>query len=218
MFHHEDSRNLKEGEELLQEVRRSLWSFFRHIVLAALFLFGPFFLLFPLLRIGSWGLLFFVVLLMIGGVLTLRAIILYRRNVLYITTERLIDVDQGGFFSHTVSETTYEKIQDVSYARTGVWQTVTGIGTVLIQTAGGGANLEAKDVRNPAAVHALIMNVQRERAALPSDQMSAEELLRLADRLKRGIGSAAFQTLVTPDLGRPGPSAKRPVPLKKKGR
>ncbi|MBI4415096.1 MAG: PH domain-containing protein [Candidatus Kerfeldbacteria bacterium] len=218
MFHHEDSRNLKDGEELLQEVRRSLWSFFRHIVLAALFLFGPFFLLFPLLRIGEWGLLLFALLLAVGGVLTLRAIILYRRNVLYITTERLIDVDQRGFFSHVVSETTYDKIQDVSYARTGVWQTVTGIGTVFIQTAGGGANLEAKDVRNPASVHALIMNVQRERAELPSERMSAEELLHLAERLKHGIGSAEFQTLVASDTDRPNQSAQGAAPPKKKRR
>lgn len=199
MFRLNRTRNLKEGELLLREVRRTPWSLIGSALLTLAVLLGPFFFLFPLLRLGSWGVGLFFLALFTGLVLLVRLLILYFFNVLIITNLRLIDVDQRGFFTQVVSETTYDKIQDVSYAIKGLGQTLLQYGNVMIQTAGNQANLEIRSVRYPERVHELVMKVQAEyraASAAEGDELTAEELLRLVDRLKRGLGDAGFRELI----------------------
>lgn len=52
-----------------------------------------------------------------------------------ITTERVIDIDQDGFFKREVSSFPLDRIQDVTYTVTGIIPTWLHFGDVRIQTA-----------------------------------------------------------------------------------
>lgn len=198
MFERQLTRNLKDGEEVIRIVRRYPGSLLFPAVLPVVFLFSPFFLLFPLLRLGIFGVLAFVALLAVGCILLLRLIVLYSLNALVITNQRLIDVDQRGFFHREVSESTFDKIQDVSFSMKGVSQTLFRYGTLLIQTAGAQANLEIRYVQNPEHIQELIAKQQTETHAdsREGEELSAEELLRVATRLKKELGDEAFRAFV----------------------
>jgi membrane protein YdbS with pleckstrin-like domain len=197
MFERHLTKNLKEGEEVLRYVRRSGWSVFFPAVVAAVVLLSPFFFLFPLLRLGPFGVVAIVVLLVVGVVIAVRVVVMYSFNVLMITTIRLIDIDQRGLFHREVSESTYEKIQDVSFSMKGIAQTVFRFGNLLIQTAGGQANLEQRNIREPEKVQDLILKLQSEyqKHDTAATELSAEELLQIVKRLKEGLGEETFKKL-----------------------
>ncbi|MFH1171219.1 MAG: PH domain-containing protein [bacterium] len=168
------------------------------LLLAAIFLLGSFFFLFPLLRVGFWGVILLFALFLFGIFLVVRIVLLRALNVLIVTNLRLIDIDQRGFFHREVSEATYEKIQDVSFSLKGVAQTLFRYGNVLIQTAGVQANLEVQNVRHPERIQELITKVQTEsqQQKTPGSSMTAEELLELVQKLKEGLGDDVFRKLI----------------------
>src|SRR3989339_377242 len=120
MFEDRIRRNLKESEELVIIIRKFPLVFILPIIFSAVFIIAPFFFLYPLFHWSSWGVGIFFVLLIIGLFLALRTFIIYSFNVFVITNQRIIDIDQAGLFDRTVSETTYDKIQDVSFRRKGI--------------------------------------------------------------------------------------------------
>lgn len=199
MFEKYLSRNLKDGEEVIRFVRRYAGSMALPFGGVAILVLAPFFLLFPLLRWGLPGVAVLFALVFIGLLVLVRTILLFTLNVLIITNQRLIDVDQRGFFHRVVSESTYDKIQDVSFSMKGLLQTLFRYGDVHIQTAGAQANLEVRNVRDPEKVQELIVKLQAELQRQNSgstDRLSAQELLALVQRLKRGLGDSEFTRLV----------------------
>lgn len=199
MFTSYPNKNLKEGEEILREVRRTWWSVIGQSILAGLLILAPFFFLVPLLRAGSLGVVGFFLALLLGIIIVFRLLILFFLNVLVVTNYRIIDVDQRGFFHRVVSETTYDKIQDVSYSIQGPWATLWHYGTIHVQTAGQQANLEIIHVRNPELIHELILRVQNEARLAGHDgqeELSAEELLNVARRLKGQLSPKRFRAQI----------------------
>jgi uncharacterized membrane protein YdbT with pleckstrin-like domain len=83
-------------------------------------------------------------------------------NVFLVTDQRVIDIDQKGFFHRVVSETTHRKIQDISYSVRGLWATLLGFGTVSIQTAGAQMKIEIDMIRRPAALQELLTGLQEQ--------------------------------------------------------
>lgn len=160
---------LKAEEVVVLIVRKYPLVFFGSTVMAAVFIIAPFFFMVPLLRWGLPGVVIFGTGLGIGLVLALRVVYLYTFNAFIITEDRIIDLDQRGFFDRTVSETTYDKIQDVSVRIKGMWQTILHYGSVIIQTAGSQANIELHGVKDPEQVQQSIITVQRELRTAPSE-------------------------------------------------
>ena len=176
MFENRLQKRLKEGESAVLMVRKYPLVFLGQIIFSSLFIIAPFFFLFPLLRWGGWGVLIFFVGLVIGIGVAVRIFVEYSFNVFLITDTRIIDIDQKGFFDKTVSETTYDKIQDVSFRTHGVMQTLLHFGSVIIQTAGQQANIELHGVKNPEHVQQAIIEIQREKKE--HSGISAEELTK----------------------------------------
>lgn len=150
MFENYFSRNLKEDEEVIKIIRPALATYCLPFFLAIIFLLLPFFLLFLLVRWQPWGILVFFVLLIVGSFLFLRVIIVWGKHAFVLTSRRLIDFDQRGLFSKTVSETFYENIIDVSYIQRGIFSTFFRYGTIIVQTSGPKNNIELENVENPA--------------------------------------------------------------------
>lgn len=86
----------------------------------------------------------------IGGYYAFRAWYLWHGSHYILTTERVISVDQKGFFHRAVSEAPLDKIQNVSYEIEGPYQTFLDYGMVRILTAGQkDADVEFRFVHHP---------------------------------------------------------------------
>lgn len=166
---------LKEGE-IIQAVVRNWWPInLGTYVLAGILLAGPFFFMIPLFAWRELGSAVIGVSLLAGALLGLRTFYLWYWNVFVITSERVVDIDQRGFFDRVVSEAPYDRIQDVSYRVKGVFGTVFHFGAIVVQTAGATANLEMPHVPAPEAVQHLItaqMSSYLERLAVRSERAS----------------------------------------------
>ncbi len=76
-----------------------------------------------------------------------------------VTTKRIIDSLQSGFFNRRVAELHLEKIQDVSYKIEGLLPTFFNYGIVEIQTAGKDNKFLFEQVPNPQRVKDIIMEL-----------------------------------------------------------
>ncbi len=147
---------LKDDEQVLRVVRNYWIVYLPAWTLAFLVVAAAFFFMLPLFKAGGWGIGAFAVLNAVGAFVALRTYVVWRWNAFVVTTHRVVDVDQRGFFSRTVSEAAFDKIQDVSYAIKGVLGTLLKFGTIELQTAGNATNLELQDVHDPKELHHLI--------------------------------------------------------------
>jgi hypothetical protein len=85
--------------------------------------------------------------------------LMYYLNVQIITDHRIVDVDQVGLFSHTISELHLAKIEDVTSETHGIFGTIFGYGDVYVQTAGTVERFEFSDVPNPGAIEKLVLDL-----------------------------------------------------------
>lgn len=149
MFERYFTKNLKEDEEVIKIIRPSFSIYILRFIIAFFFLLLPFFLLFLLLQYRLYGLLLFFLLLLLGSFLILRVLFIWGRQAFILTNRRIIDFDQKGLFSKTVSETPYENITDLAYTQKGIGATLFHYGTINIQTSGPQNNIALENVVHP---------------------------------------------------------------------
>ncbi|MFH0852921.1 MAG: PH domain-containing protein [bacterium] len=154
------SKNLKEGETILRIVKRyALFIIIRLTVFGLLMLLDFFFMTY-FINNYWWGMIVFAVILVFSGIMIYRSWYIWSLNVLIVTDQRLIDIDQKGFFNRTVSETIYRKIQDVSYSIKGMAPTMFHYGTITIQTAGTQGKIMLDYIHNPEQIQDLLTELQ----------------------------------------------------------
>jgi len=172
---------MKEGESVLRIVRRFGLTYVAHLVLVAILVCAPFFFMIPLFTLRVWGLASFLTSVLVGLLLGARLYMEYYWNSFIITTRRVIDVDQRGFFHRTVSEAPYEKVQDVSFTIEGVLGTLFKYGTIVLQTAGTHVNLELTRVRRPQDIHHLITETSAALQAESNGGVRSQKVAHLLD-------------------------------------
>jgi uncharacterized membrane protein YdbT with pleckstrin-like domain len=86
-------------------------------------------------------------------------ITMYTLDNWIVTTKRVIDSLQNGFFNRRVAELQLNKIQDVSYRVEGLMATFFNYGIVEIQTAGKDNKFFFEQVPNPQRVKDIIMEL-----------------------------------------------------------
>lgn len=74
-----------------------------------------------------------------------------------LTNDRLVDVDQLGLFSRRISTLSLDRIQDITVQESGFLNSMLGIGTVFIQTAGTEDEFKIRGMREPSHVKDIIM-------------------------------------------------------------
>lgn len=86
----------------------------------------------------------------------------YTNDIYILTNQRIINIDQSGFFSRKVSEAELENIQNVTYEIKGPIRSFLNFGNILIATAGSdNPGLTLKNVENPHFVQEKIINLQK---------------------------------------------------------
>jgi membrane protein YdbS with pleckstrin-like domain len=83
----------------------------------------------------------------------------YYLDVWIITNERIIDIQQEGFFSRTISEHKLFRIQDVTSEVHGMMATLLRFGDVHVQTAGTVQRFNFKDIPGPNRVRDMIIKL-----------------------------------------------------------
>ncbi len=85
----------------------------------------------------------------------------YYLDIWIITSERIIDIQQKGFFSRIISEQKLFRIQDVTSEVHGFIPTVLKFGNVHVQTAGTKERFFFHEVPNPDEVRNIIIKLVR---------------------------------------------------------
>ena len=100
----------------------------------------------------------------------------YYLDVWVITNERIIDVEQRGFFSRTISEHKLFRIQDVTSDVKGVFQTLLRFGDVHVQTAGSNPRFHFDDVPHPNQIRDTIIKLVQRKKKEMREEEKAEDM------------------------------------------
>ncbi len=106
----------------------------------------------------------------------------YYLDVYIVTNERIVDVEQNGFFKRKISELHLHQIQDVSAKVDGVFPTMLHYGNILIQTAGERENFVFQSIPNPYRVSKLIADLHEAQIEEKIVETSAK-IIKSADEL-----------------------------------
>lgn len=109
---------------------------------------------------------FFDIIALIGGLYIFAEIFkvtfIYSNSFCLITSQRLINIDQKGFFDRDITETDFSKIQDVTNKTSGFVGTTLNFGTITVQTAGTQNQLVIKSIPDPYQIQQEITkNIRR---------------------------------------------------------
>lgn len=85
--------------------------------------------------------------------------VMYYLDVWIITTERMVDIEQFGLFSRSISELELFQVQDVTADMHGVFPTFFNYGDVTIKTASSTASIIAKQVHRPNKIRETIVSL-----------------------------------------------------------
>jgi len=159
-------------EKIIKVIRRDLFILCKKIILFVLLLILP--LLFsyflfafqPDLLAGSLAQAIFVLgasaYFLFIWLFFFFSFIDYYLDVWIITSERIIDIEQQGFFSRIISEEKLFRIQDVTSEMRGVIPTIMKYGEVLVQTAGTQERFHFYQVPNPDDIRDTIIKLSEQ--------------------------------------------------------
>ena len=97
----------------------------------------------------------------------------YYLDIWIVTNERIIDIEQIGFFNRVVSELDLKRIQDITSNVHGMLPTMFGFGNLHIQTAAEEGKFDLKSVPHPVTIRRRITKLYR--AAREKDRFILKE-------------------------------------------
>ncbi|MDD5031695.1 MAG: PH domain-containing protein [Patescibacteria group bacterium] len=165
------------GEKIIKVLRRDVFILIKKILLFLLLLILPLILfyltvasIYPDILYGeiSYPLFLLVVSFyyLFLWVFFFFSFIDYYLDIWIITDERIINIEQEGYFARTISEQRFYRVQDVTSETKGFFPTVLKYGNVYVQTAGAKERFFFQEIPNPDQVRDIIIKlVERSKAA-----------------------------------------------------
>lgn len=185
---------LRENEKVRSVIRRSTWFYGWPITVAMVLIILPFFLIYPLFLRGSWGVLVFCLLLIAGLWLLIRTFISYYFTSFIMTSSRIIDVDQKGFFNRAISGALYDKIGDIVCKQKGITRAILRVGDIYIGLNDKEeATLKLSAIKHPQRVVAEILAHQSRYQNRIKPKGMADYIL---NKIKIKIGEEAYHKLI----------------------
>ena len=167
----------KEGESIILMQRRAPIVLILPIIKTILFGVFPFLVVIKFLSNTLFVPIFLFCWIIIGATYLFFEVYNWYRDLYVLTNERIIDIDQKSFFHRVVSETTLDKVQDVTYEVKGVFATLFDFGTVFVQTGGAKGTIAWEDVMKPGSVQKKIMASLDDYQKRHKADVSAKELI-----------------------------------------
>ncbi|MEI7818685.1 MAG: PH domain-containing protein [bacterium] len=90
------------------------------------------------------------------------SIFIWRQNMMVLTNENVVDIDQSGLFQKRISTLRLSRVQDISVKVKGPIQTIFRYGTVTIQSAGENKLFEFDYVPDPYEVKSYMVKLFEE--------------------------------------------------------
>ena len=163
---------LKNNERIIVEIRRYgltyFWSWFSMSVLFGV----PFFFLFWLMQHGWWGQALFVIPVTIAVLFLVRTVFMIYKNVTVLTTHRIVDRDQHGFFQRDMSDIPYDQIEEVSSSVSGFFGTIFNYGSVVIDTGSKHSLVVLDRVRKPTDTQRVINDARKKYLSVYAHEFS----------------------------------------------
>lgn len=150
---------IKEGEEVLLEVKHHPIVIIPHLVISLLILILDFFLMYFLFLQGWWGVTLFGSVIFVVFVYSLRILFLYNRNKFFITNFKIVDFEQPGFFEHYVNEVPLHKVEEIQVKRKGVFGALFGYGSLKLVIRGEVAPLELYRIPKPVELQSKLNEI-----------------------------------------------------------
>ncbi len=165
-----------DNEELIMEIRKHPFGLFLvevgGFLVTALLIGIPIGIAFNLdffLGSSSNASLLQTVFVLAGGLLgflaigaTFIAAMIYRNNVIYVTTEKIAQVLYLSLFNRKVSQLSIGDVQDATVTQNGVFPRIFKYGTLVIETAGEQQNYTFTYVPNPYQTARVIVGAHEE--------------------------------------------------------
>ncbi|MBU4432144.1 PH domain-containing protein, partial [Patescibacteria group bacterium] len=161
--------NQMPGEKVIKVIHRDFFILFKSVLLSILLMILPLLIVaalilgkagimdneifLPLATLGASAYYLFVWLFLFFNFVD------YYLDLWIITTERIIDIEQRGFFSRTISEQKIANIQDITSEIKGVIPTLLKFGYLYIQTAAAKERFIFEDVPDPDGLRDIIIKL-----------------------------------------------------------
>ncbi|HEU0051355.1 MAG TPA: PH domain-containing protein [Patescibacteria group bacterium] len=126
---------LKPEERVYKVVRRHPITLWPRLILAGVLIVIPFLFLFFITRWQVFGVIVFAFAEALGLVLAIRAFLIWDSTVLIITSHRICQIRQHGFWKRSILETPLAFVQEIVADRRGFFQSIFPIGTLVIKTS-----------------------------------------------------------------------------------
>jgi len=177
------SQDLKEGEEVVEIIRKHWGSFILSAAKILIAFFIPFFLL-PFLADSYKGFMAFFVLFLIALMYAIHLWISWYNDMFIITNQRMININQKSLISKEVSEVDLNNIQGATYEISGVLAMMFNYGSVKIQASGINDIVEIAEATAPKDLQDRIINLARK--VNQENEVSAQELIKMMGKMKNG--------------------------------
>lgn len=175
-------------------IRQSLWRHAWSIILICLLIIAPFFLMYYLWQKNWWGIVIFILLLAIALWLLWRTYWIYFHTIFVVTSHRMIDLTQLGFFRQEINFISYQKIRDIYCQIHGIFNTIFKIGAIEINMIDNkNSKIILPSVRNPRFISSELARWQKKFMAAQDRESVAERLIR---KIRRKLGAEAFERLI----------------------
>lgn len=173
--------NQMPGEKVIKVIHRDFFILFKSALLFILLMIIPL-AIFVVLILGQAGIMnneLFLPLATLSAsayylfvwLLLFFNFIDYYLDTWIITTERIIDIEQNGFFSRTISEQRIANVQDITSEVKGLLPTLFKFGYLYIQTAGEVERFIFKDVPDPDGLRDLIIKLVEDHKKIEKTQL-----------------------------------------------
>ena len=169
------------NEKVVKVIRRDIFILFKKIIFSAILFVLPLFILVIMLSVYPKlleDILSYPLLVLLASAYYLFiwlffffSFIDYYLDAWIITNERIIDIQQRGFFSRVISEHKLFRIQDVTSEVHGVFPTFLKYGDVYIQTAGTRQRFRFHEIPNPNKIRDKIIKlVERKKREIRQEE------------------------------------------------
>lgn len=163
---------LKENETIIEMFRTYGLFIVFPVTVGAILALAPWFFFVRLYDFGNWGLAAFIFLQTIGWLVIIKTLYIWHRNMLVVTTLRIIDVNQKSIFNRIISEVGYDMMQNVTYEVVGVLATILNYGNLIFETIGSDTAYVFKRVKNPVRIQNVVIEAKAESMRFGTDKVS----------------------------------------------
>lgn len=162
----------KSYEKIELVLRRHVITFLAHVFLFALLMLAPVIFYFILKNLfpGIFEMEIIYIFLVLGtSIFYMTAYLLffvhfldYYLDLWIVTNDRIIDIEQFGLFSRTISELDLFRIQDVTSNVHGFFPTMLNYGNIHVKTASSNIDIVFRNVRDPNTIREQLIKLSDE--------------------------------------------------------